>query len=262
MPLCPLATGTQTEVQSGAFPGTHSSLGWGGAGLEPGPLEWCSRPSPYARPRAGARPPAPERAGRALCRRRPMSGATPRTARAARKGVCARASGPAPRGARSARAPQRAREQVLGARSRSARPRAAPPSSALPPARAPRLSCTSFACRQSSRVCARGRRRGRSVGGGGGEGACRSAARAGRPRPCRRRTRAQGNKGTRWVLRTGHVHVCAPGAFAGTEREVTHPYIPNHVEMSFLTQSTHLVTQSKTGTDTMSIGKMAAPSRN
>lgn len=174
MPLCSLGTGTQTEVQSGAtaFPGTPSSLGWGGAGLEPGPLEWCSRPSPSTRPRPGARPLAPERAGRALWRRRPMSGARPRTARAARKGVCARASGLAPRGARSARKPQRAREQeVLGARSRSARPRAAPPSSPLPPARAPRLSCTSFACRQSSRVCARGRRRGRSVGGGGGEGA-------------------------------------------------------------------------------------------
>lgn len=115
---------------------------------------------------------------------------------------------------------------------------------------------------------ATGPKRGKGRGRGGP--AARRRARDGpaprsgrrRPRPRRRRARAQGNKGTRWVLRAGHVHVCAPGTFAGTEREITHPHIPNHVEMSFLTQSTHLLTQSKTGTDTMSSGKMAAPSSN
>lgn len=113
-----------------------------------------------------------------------MSGARLRTARAARKGVCARASGPAPRGARSTRAPQRAREQeVLGARSRSAQlqpplpphpsPQPGPPASHVPHLHVAR-----------ARECARtGGDGAEAWEGAGARGPCRSAARAGRPRP-------------------------------------------------------------------------------
>lgn len=102
----------------------------------------------------------------------------------------ARAPRPTPLGARSARAPQRAREQeqVWGVRSGGARPRAAPPSAPLPPPRPP-ASRVPHLHVAGARECARAG--GDGVGaweGAGARGPYPSAARAraGRPRPSER----------------------------------------------------------------------------
>lgn len=67
MPLCPLGTGTQTEVEEGnPFYKIVCFARFGGACLQPGYPKWRPRPSPSARPRAGARPPVPSAQG-GLC---------------------------------------------------------------------------------------------------------------------------------------------------------------------------------------------------
>uniref|UniRef100_A0A9L0JIU6 Flt3-interacting zinc finger protein 1 n=1 Tax=Equus asinus TaxID=9793 RepID=A0A9L0JIU6_EQUAS len=112
---------------------------------------WVSgtMPSPLALrpPRAGARPSAPS-AGRALRGRRPMSSAGPRTARAARKGVCARAPGPAPRGARE---PLPSRRATMDEAPLPAPPVPAPAPAPAPPAAAPRVPFHCSECGKSFR---------------------------------------------------------------------------------------------------------------